>query len=145
MKLAFFAVVLGLGTGACVADEPTSGRVGGQVTDFTVADEAEIPKDEGVVPDFAVVTITGMEIPGRTPTTESIDITSVDTAWADPQIREICAQADQLPDSDVCSLICQPTGIAAKLYDQGAVGGCSQHTCAMPGDVTVSFDICVGD
>lgn len=145
MKLAYLALALGLGTGACVADDPTTDRVGNQVTDFTVADVAELPQDEGVTPDFAVVTITGIEIPGRIPTTEAIDITSVDTAWADPQTREICAQADQLPDSDVCSLLCQPTGISAKLFDQGATGGCSQHTCAMPGDVTISFDICVGD
>lgn len=145
MKLAYLALALGLVSGACVAEDPTTDRVDNQVTDFAVADEAEIPKDEGVTPDFAVVTITGIEIPGRTPTTEHIDITNVDTATLDPETRELCAQADSLPDSDVCSLICNPVGISAKLFDQGSTGGCSQHTCAMPGDVTISFDICVGD
>lgn len=144
MKLAYLALALALGTGACVAEDPTSGRVGDEVTDFSVAGEVEIPKDEGVTPDFAVVTITGIEIPGRTPTTEHIDITNVDTATLDPETRELCAQADQLPGSDVCSQICNPVGFAAKLFDQGAAGGCSQHTCAMPGDVTISLDVCVG-
>ncbi len=146
MKLAYLALALGLGTGACVADDPTSsGRVEGQVVDFDVANEVEMPRDEGQTPDFAVITITGMEIPGRGPMTEHIDITSVDTATLNPETRELCAQADQLPGTDVCSLICNPVGIAAKLFDQGAAGGCSQHTCAMPGDVSIHFDICVGD
>lgn len=146
MKLAFFALVLGLGTGACVADEPsTSGRLfEAEVTDFSVANEAEIPTDQGETPDFAVVTITGVEIPGRTPTTEAIDITNQFQAEIDPQTREICAQADSLPSTDVCSLLCNPTGISAKLFDQGSAGDCQSRTCSLPGDITVSFDVCVG-
>lgn len=145
MKLAFFALVLGFGTGACVAEDPTtSDRLGSEVTDFTVANEAEIPTDQGETGDFAVVTITGVEIPGRTPTTETFDFTNQLEAEIAPQTRELCAQADQLPDSDVCSLICNPTGISAKLFDQGATGDCKSQQCALPGDITVSFDVCVG-
>lgn len=143
MKLAILALALGLGTGACVTDDPTtSDRVEGQVTDFTVADEVEIPKDPGQTPDFAVITITGIEIPGRAPTTEHIDITNVDTATLRPEVREVCAQADSLPGSDVCSTICSGS---AKLLDQGAPGGCAQHTCVMPNGTTVNLDACLGD
>ncbi len=144
MKLGILALALALGTGACVADDPTtSDRVEGQVTDFNVADEVEIPKDPGQTPDFAIVVITGMEIPGRTPTTEHIDITNVDTATLRPEVRELCEQADTLPGSDVCSTIC--SGVSAKLFDQGATGGCTQHTCVMPNGTTVNLDACVGD
>lgn len=143
MKLAYLALALGLVSGACVADDTTSGRVDNQVTDFAVADEVEIPKDEGATPDFAIVVITGMEIPGKTPTTEHIDITNVDTATLRPEVRDLCVQADGLPSSDVCSTIC--TGFSAKLFDQGDAGGCSQHTCVMPNGTTVNLDACVGD
>ena len=86
---------------------------------------------------------TGIEIPGRAPTTEHIDFTNVDTATLRPEVRDVCAQADSLPSSDVCSTIC--TGFSAKLLDQGAPGGCSQHTCVMPNGTTVNLDACVGD
>ncbi len=145
MKLAFIALVLGLGTGACVADDPAStGRVEGDVTNVGVATEVEIPTDEGTNGDFEIVVVTGVEIPGRTPTGETFDLTNALTADATPTVREICAQADQLPGSDVCSQICQP-GFAAKLLDQGTPGGCTQRSCDLPGDITVNLDACVGD
>jgi hypothetical protein len=143
LKLAYLALALGLVSGACVAEDSAAGRTDNQVTDFNVADEAEIPKDEGVTPDFAIVVLTGIEIPGRVPMTEHIDITNVDTATLRPEVRDVCAQADSLPSSDVCSTIC--TGFSAKLFDQGAPGGCTQHTCVMPGGTTVNLDACVGD
>jgi len=145
VKLAYFALVLGLGTGACVADDPTTtGRLGDEATDFAVANQVEIPKDEGVNGDFQLVVLTGIEIPGRAPTTDHIDITNVTTAEIDPQVRELCLQADQLPSSDVCSQICS-SGFTAKVFDQGAPGGCKTQRCGLPGDITVNLDICVGE
>lgn len=148
MKLAFFALVLGLGTGACVADDPTpsAGRVvDGETTNFNVVNEVEIPNEGAQTGNFAVVTITGVEIPGRTLSTDHIDITDALQASKDLATREICAQADQLPSTDVCSLICNPTGIAAKLFDQGQTGECHSAKCGLPGEATVSFDVCVGN
>jgi len=109
-----------------------------------VANELEIPKDEGATPDFAIVVITGIEIPGRAPMTDHIDITNVTTAEINPQVRELCLQADQLPSSDVCSQICS-SGFTAKVFDQGAPGGCKTQRCGLPGDITVNLDICVGE
>jgi len=143
VKLAYFALVLGLGTGACVADDPTTARVGDEATDFGVANEVEIPKDEGINGNLDLVILTGVEIPGRTPTSEHIDFSNVTVLDPDPTVRELCQLADQLPGTDVCSQICT-SGFAAKVFDQGSPGGCSQHTCSLPGDITVSFDVCVG-
>ena len=145
MKLAFIALVLGLGTGACVADDPTSaGRVEGDVTNVGIATEVEIQAATGTNGDFQIVVVTGVEIPGRTPTGETFDLTNALTADASPAVRELCAQADELPGSDVCSQICQP-GFAAKLFDQGAPGGCTKKTCGLPSGTTVNLDACVGD
>ena len=142
MKLAFIALVLGLGTGACVADDPTSGRVGDEVSDVGVATEAEIPADQGTN-DFQIVVVTGVEIPGRTPSHETFDLTNPLSADASATVKEICTQADELPGSDVCSQICQP-GFAAKLFDQGTAGDCTQTRCGLPNGTTVSLDACIG-
>jgi len=145
VKLAFIALVLGLGTGACVAEDPTTSvRAEEEVTNVGIATEVEIPTDEGTNGDFQIVVVTGVEIPGRTPTGETFDLTNALTADASPAVRELCAQADELPTSDVCSQICQP-GFAAKLFDQGTPGDCTSTKCGLPGGTTVSLDACVGN
>jgi hypothetical protein len=141
-KLALLALVLGVG--ACVADDPDSKRtLDTELGEINVVDEVETPGwgDDTVNP--AIVIITGLEIPGRTPTTPNLDITNVDTRELDPQARRLCALAEGLPDSDVCSLLCEPGGFAARVFDNGSTGNCTEQRCNLPGGVSVQVDVCV--
>lgn len=146
MKLALFALLVGVGVGGCVAEDPsTSTRVdpSADVTALNVADEAELPTIGADHIDFAVVTITGVLEPGRIPTQPNIDITNVDIADLTPEAQRFCALADGLPNIDVCSALCDPAGFAARLFDNGTPGGCQQVQCQLPGDVIVNTDVCM--
>lgn len=54
---------------------------------------------------------------------------------ADVTAPDLCAQASELPATDVCSLICDPPAMAAYLIDEGMQGGtCYQLRCVLPGN-----------
>lgn len=140
-KLALIALLLG----ACVAEDSstTSARTfGDEITATNVVDEIEIPTwgDDNV--DVDLVLVTGLEIPGRVPSTDHIDLTNVDLLDLDPTTREICALADSLPSTDVCSFLCQPSGFAARLLGSGT-GDCTEQRCDLPGGVSVQTQVCV--
>lgn len=143
MKLALVALLVG--AGACVADDPTSARVdpGRDVTPLNVADEVELPTMGPDNIDFAIVTITGVEEPGRVPTQPNIDLTNVDIADLTPEAQRFCALADELPGSDVCSSLCDSYGFTARLFENGTPGGCQQVPCQLPGGVIVNTEVCL--
>lgn len=144
MKLALVTALL-LGTGACVADEAgTASRVDPdrEVAPFNVADQVELPQITPDNIDFAIVTITGVEIPGMVPTQPNIDIDNVAIAEVDPQLRVICAAAESLPADNVCSSLCDPSAFTARLYDGGSPGGCQQTECQLSDGSLVQVDAC---
>ena len=144
MKLAIVAALLV--SGACVANEPDStARVEttAAVGPLNVIDQVELPSMTPNNVDFAVVTITGVEIPGRVPTQPHIDITNVDTADMDPELRRLCAIAATLPTTDVCSALCDPQAFAARMLgDSGEGGSCQNTRCTLPGDIGGDADVC---
>ena len=58
---------------------------------------------------------------------------------------DLCAAADQLPGTDVCSLICDPPAMADFLIAEGMhTGACYQLRCTLPGvDSGVSVGVCL--
>lgn len=57
---------------------------------------------------------------------------------------DVCTLAAELPGDDVCSLVCDPTGFAARLVADGMDGGCCyQFRCELPGGTVVSVGACL--
>jgi hypothetical protein len=57
---------------------------------------------------------------------------------------EICAAAAALPDSDVCSLVCDPDAFRARLTDEGMRGGvCYQFRCELAPEMAVTVGVCL--
>lgn len=62
----------------------------------------------------------------------------------DAQDKDVCALAAELPLGDICSLICDPLAMAARMADSGSESGqCYQLYCALPGDEHVLVGICL--
>jgi hypothetical protein len=138
-KLALIALVLG----ACVADDPTNvARVlNDDVTPRNVVDQVEILRwgDDNV--DLELVEVTGLEVPGGTGQ-DHIDMANVGIAELNPIGRAVCALAETLPGSDVCSVLCDAQGFAARAM--GDIGSdCTEHRCELPGGVSVLANVCV--
>ena len=137
-KLALIALMLG----ACVAEDPSTAAkvITDEVTPTNVVDEVEIPTwgDDNV--DRDLVIITGVRIPGHVPTTDHIDLSNIATADPSELSRTVCALADQLPGTNVCSYLCQE-GFAARVLGSGT-SNCTEHQCNLPGGVSVTADVC---
>jgi hypothetical protein len=137
-----FTVALLIGAGACVADDPsTSARVfADDVTAMNVVNEIEIPTagDDNIDPQ--VVVVTGLDYPGRVPLQPNIDLRNADTLTLDPNARNLCALVEGLPNSDVCSSLCDPDGFAARVF--GGSTGCTTQSCQLPGGGIATVDVC---
>ena len=71
---------------------------------------------------------------------------TIDVSLLDSQATEmdVCALASELPIDDICSLICDPSAMAARMADEGSDGGrCYQLYCALPGDEHVLVGVCL--
>lgn len=56
---------------------------------------------------------------------------------------DVCALAAQLPDDDICSLICDYDAFAQRALDNGMEpGACYTFRCTLPGEVGVSVGVC---
>jgi hypothetical protein len=57
---------------------------------------------------------------------------------------DVCALASALPSDDICSLICDPPAMAARMVDEGSDGGrCYQLYCSLPGEEHVLVGVCL--
>ena len=57
---------------------------------------------------------------------------------------ELCTLADALPDTELCSLICDPDAFAARLRDAGmAAGNCYQVHCTLSPETSVTVGVCL--
>lgn len=62
----------------------------------------------------------------------------------DDSVGDPCALADALPDDDMCSLVCFPDQLAARMLDSGTRGhACYQLVCALTPTVTVNVGVCL--
>jgi len=60
------------------------------------------------------------------------------------QEQDLCALATQLPSEDVCSLMCDPAAMEARLLDEGnATGVCYELYCDLPGDAFALVGVCL--
>jgi hypothetical protein len=60
-----------------------------------------------------------------------------------PAAQDLCALAATLPPENICSLLCDPDAIEARMIDQGQQQGvCYEFLCALPG-VSVSVGVCL--
>ncbi|MBV8762857.1 MAG: hypothetical protein JO257_36570 [Deltaproteobacteria bacterium] len=56
---------------------------------------------------------------------------------------DVCGLAAELPTDNICSLVCDPDAIKARLIDQGAAQGtCYEMLCALPG-LSVTVGVCL--
>ncbi len=137
-----FAVALAMGAGACVTDDSsTSERVfADDVTGMEGVKEIGLPEmgDDNIDP--RVVVVTGLDYPGHTPLQPNIDLRNADTLTLDPNARNICAQVNSLPTSDVCSSLCDPDAFVARVF--GGSTGCTTQTCELPDGTNATVDAC---
>jgi hypothetical protein len=57
---------------------------------------------------------------------------------------DVCALAAELPLDDICSLMCDPTAMAAQMVvDGNEPGTCYQLYCSLPGDAHVLVGVCL--
>ena len=142
LALLGFSVALAIGAGACVADDPsTSARVfSDDVTAMNVVNEIEIPTagDDNIDP--RVVVVTGLDYPGHTPLQPNIDLRNADTLTLDPNARSLCSLVEGLPNSDVCSSLCDPDAFTARVF--GGSTGCTTQTCQLPNGGHANVDVC---
>jgi hypothetical protein len=77
--------------------------------------------------------------------TASADIDGYEIAdGADDPVGDPCALADALPDSDMCSLVCFPDQLAARMLDSDTrAHACYQLRCALTDAVTVTVGVCL--
>jgi hypothetical protein len=58
--------------------------------------------------------------------------------------RDVCALAGQLSSDDICSQICDPDAMEARLVAQGrAPGACYQFLCNLPDTSHVTVGVCL--
>lgn len=57
---------------------------------------------------------------------------------------DVCGLASELPSTDVCSLICDPPAMEARMLAEGSdPNTCYQLYCALPGDQHVLVGVCL--
>jgi len=99
------------------------------------------------VGDEPTATITvGTENSGlRTPTNRAFtELSDTEAVAGGPASADVCALAAALPVTDVCSLICDPSAMAAYLIDQGMPGGrCYELRCVLSSDAAVNVGVCL--
>ena len=79
-----------------------------------------------------------LPVKGDGPQIEVSPIDSQDAAM------DVCALASELPIDDICSLICDPPAMAARMVDDGSERGtCYQLYCSLPGDEHVLVGVCL--
>lgn len=78
-------------------------------------------------------------------TTASADIETYEVAEGTaPDDGDPCALAAALPDTDMCSLVCFPDQLAARMLDGGMKAHACYHlVCALTADVTVNVGVCL--
>lgn len=58
--------------------------------------------------------------------------------------EDLCVLASQLPSDDICSLMCDPTAMAARLLADGADrGACYEFYCDLAGDAYALVGVCL--
>lgn len=71
------------------------------------------------------------------------DVLSRATEVGSAATPDVCALAAELPSDNICSLVCDPDAIAARLVAQGAtVGTCYELRCELPG-LAVNVGVCL--
>ena len=75
-------------------------------------------------------------------TAPDVDVVSIGTA---PEAEiDVCALAAALASDDICSLICDPPAMAARLEDDGNDrGACYQLYCSLTADEHVLVGVCL--
>lgn len=140
-KLALIATVLLMG--ACVAEDTTESRVYGSDVADNDKGEVAIPVYGDDAIDEAVVIITGVEVPDHEGPAAEWNQVLITGADLDPQVQNLCAIAEGLDGTTACSYLCDPPEFAARLYDRGTPGGCTQTRCPLPGGTIVNVDVCM--
>ncbi len=142
LALLGFSVAIAIGAGACVADDPSTSSRGfrDDITSMNVVNEVEIPTvgDDNIDP--RVVVVTGIDYPGRVSLQPNIDLRNADTLTLDPNARALCAVVEQLPNTNVCSFLCDPDAFTARVF--GGSTGCTTQTCQLPDGGSANVDVC---
>ena len=56
----------------------------------------------------------------------------------------VCAAAAALPETELCSLVCDPDAFKARLLDGGMkAGNCYQVRCTLSADMSVTVGVCL--
>jgi len=57
---------------------------------------------------------------------------------------DVCTLAAQLPDGDICAMMCDPDAMKAQLRAEGEPAGtCLELSCALPDDSRVLVGVCL--
>jgi hypothetical protein len=74
---------------------------------------------------------------------DEAQVDTIDLIEQDSQ-AEFCALAAELPETDMCSLICDPNAFKARLVDGGMKGGnCYAVRCTLSAEVSVTVGVCI--
>ena len=61
-----------------------------------------------------------------------------------PADVDICAAAADLAADDICSLMCDPDAMKARLVDEGTQSGvCYEFSCPLPDGTLISVGVCL--
>jgi hypothetical protein len=65
-------------------------------------------------------------------------------APADVVPTDICAEATGLATDDICSLMCDPDAMKARLVEEGTqTGVCYEFSCPLPDGTLISVGVCL--
>ena len=143
MKLALVALALALGTGACVTDDTDAVErieTNSFVTEHNVINEITFG-DTDPLNVNAVVIVTGMGLPSANPTAQHIDLSTIASRTETPKAQALCAQAGNLPISDVCSSLCEDDFASRVFGANGSQQDCTNQNCVIDGQ-NVGVSVC---
>lgn len=84
------------------------------------------------------------EAPPQIEVATELELDDVQVTLPADEEMDVCALAAELPLDDICSLICDPPAMAARLVEDGSdKGSCYQLYCALPGDEHVLVGVCL--
>ena len=93
-----------------------------------------------------IVVLGGCVADAGEPPPVQVDEPQIEVSRLDPPDTpmDVCALASELPLDDICSLICDPPAMAARMLDEGSdTGTCYQLYCALPGEQHVLVGVCL--
>lgn len=90
------------------------------------------------------VDATGPEAPDPPAVVTVRAVSPDDVRAVDPPARDVCALAAELPDDNICSLICEPDLMEEQLIADGrAMGTCYEFACVLPDASRVTVGVCL--